>query len=387
MPRYGTPRPVLLVALAFALAACAPAPRATLPAMADPEPTAAARPWVIAHRGASAWRPEHTLAAYALAMEQGADAIEPDLVSTRDGVLVARHENELSGTTDVAQRPEFAARETRKRVDGEWVKGWFVEDFSLAELKTLRARERLPQLRSREWDGQYDVPTFDEIVELAAAHAQATGRVVGLVPEIKHPSHFAALGLAMEPTLLAALAAHPYTRRAPVLIQSFEISNLRALRRQLPRHGNIRLLQLLGNPAQPPHDTVLAGAPLTYAQMATPDGLREVARYADGIGPAFAMLQIQATAQGRYRSALVDDAHAAGLDVVAYTFRPEHFFLEPRFRSADVPAARDEDGAARQLRAYLSTGLDGVFADDPALARRVVDQAGPRPGLRAALDR
>ncbi|PZO08189.1 MAG: glycerophosphodiester phosphodiesterase [Lysobacteraceae bacterium] len=363
----------MIRALAFALAACAPAPRATLPPMAEPESTAAARPWVIAHRGASALRPEHTLAAYALAIEHGADAIEPDLVMTRDGVLVARHENELSDSTDVAQRPEFAGRETRKQVDGEWVKGWFVEDFTLDELKTLRARERLPQLRSTSWDGQFDVPTFDELVELVAARSAALGRSIGLVPELKHPSHFAALGLAMEQPLLDALAAHAYTRRAPVVIQSFEIGNLRDLRTRVPRGGNITLLQLLGNPAQSPHDTVLAGAPLTYAQMATPDGLREVARYADGIGPAFAMLQIQATAQGRYRSALVDDAHAAGLDVVAYTFRPEHFFLEPRFRSADVAAARDEDGASRQLRAYLSTGLDGVFADDPALARRVVD--------------
>ncbi|MCY7314024.1 MAG: glycerophosphodiester phosphodiesterase [Pseudoxanthomonas sp.] len=341
-------------------------------AESESEPIAAARPWVIAHRGASAWRPEHTLAAYALAMEQGADAIEPDLVSTRDAVLVARHDNELSATTDVAQRGEFAARKARRRVDGDWVEGWFVEDFSLAELKTLRARERLPQLRTREWDDQFEVPTFDEIVELVAAHAAASGRVVGLVPEIKHPSHFVALGLAMDQPLLDALAAHPYTRRAPVLIQSFEIGNLRALRKQLPRDGNVRLLQLLGGPGESPYDAVLSGSRITYAQMATPDGLREVASYADAVGPGYAMLQIQSVPDGRYRSALVDDAHAAGLEVVVYTFRPENYFLEPPFRNADGPAARNEEGAAEQLRAYLSTGVDGIFVDDPALARRVV---------------
>ncbi len=366
----GMSRRFLLIALACALAACAPAPRATLQAMAEPEQTtAAARPWIIAHRGASAHRPEHTLAAYTLAMEQGADAIEPDLVMTRDGVLVARHENELSDTTDVAQRPEFAARETRKRVDGDWVKGWFVEDFSLAELKTLRARERLPQLRSTQWDGQYAVPTFDEIVELVAAHAATTGRTVGLVPEIKHPSHFAALGLAMEQPLLDALAAHAYTRQAPVLIQSFETANLRSLREKLPRGGNVRLLQLLGSPGQSPHDAVLAGTRLTYAQMATPEGLREIAGYADAVGPPFRSLQLKRDGSG-HRSELLDAAHAAGLRVVAYTFRPENVFLEARFQNDAGPAARNEAGALAHLRAYLSAGVDGVFADDPALARR-----------------
>ncbi len=370
----GLSRRFLLIALACALAACAPAARATLPAMAEAQPTAAARPWIIAHRGASAHRPEHTLAAYTLAMEQGADAIEPDLVSTRDGVLVARHENELSDTTDVAQRPEFAARETRKRVDGDWVKGWFVEDFSLAELKTLRARERLPQLRSREWDGQYAVPTFAEIVALVAAHAAATGRTVGLVPEIKHPSHFAALGLAMEQPLLDALAAHDYTRRAPVLIQSFEVANLRALRQQLPRGGNVRLLQLLGSPGQSPYDAVLAGSARSYADMATASGLSEIAGYADAVGPPYLTLALQPNGRGGYRSEMVDDARSVGLQVMAYTFRPENVFLEPRFQNEAGAAARNEEGAVKQLRAYVSAGVNGVFADDPALARIALDR-------------
>jgi len=331
------------------------------------------RPWLIAHRGASAHRPEHTLAAYALAIEQGADAVEPDLVMTRDGVLVARHENELSDTTDVAQRPEFAARRSAKTVDGARVEGWFSEDFTLAEIKTLRARERLPQLRSTAWDGRFEVATFAEIIALVSARSAALGRTIGLVPEIKHPSHFAALGLAMEQPLLDELAGHDYTRRAPVMIQSFETANLRALRRQLPRGGHVRLLQLLAAPDRSPYDTVLAGAAVTYAQLCTRDGLQGVAAYADAIGPAYRMLQIEPRDGGGYRSALVEAAHAAGLQVVAYTFRPENTFLEARFRSADGPAARSEAGAVQELRAYASTGVDGVFADDPALARRALD--------------
>ena len=373
MTRPGTRHPVLLLALATALASCAPAPRATLAPMPEATPVpAASRPWLIAHRGASAHRPEHTLAAYALAIDQGADAIEPDLVMTRDGVLVARHENELSDTTDVAQRPEFAARRSRRQIDGAWSEGWFSEDFSLAELKTLRARERLPQLRSTQWDGQFGVATFAEIVELVAARSAALGRPIGVVPEIKHPSHFAALGLAMEQPLLDALAAHDYTRRAPVLIQSFETANLRELRRQLPRGGHVRLLQLIGGPDQQPYDAVLAGAKTTYAQMASPEGLKEIATYADAIGPASRMLQLQPREGGGHRSALLDAAHAAGLQVIVYTFRPENHFLEERFRSAAGPAARNDEGAVAEMQAYASAGVDGVFADDPALARRAL---------------
>lgn len=328
------------------------------------------RPWLIAHRGASALRPEHTLAAYALAIEHGADAIEPDLVMTRDGVLVARHENELSDTTDVATRPEFAARRTRREVDGAWVEGWFSEDFTLAELKTLRARERLPQLRSTQWDGQFDVPTFDEIIELAAARSAALGRPIGLVPEIKHPSHFAARGLAMEQPLLDTLAAHAYTRSAPVLVQSFETANLRALHSKLPRGENITLMQLLGAPDLRPYDAVLSGDPMTYAQMASPEGLGCIATYADAIGVPARMLQLQPRDGGGHRSALVEAAHAAGLDVVVYTLRPENGFLDEDFRDGRDPASRNEAGALRELRACLSVGVDGVFADDPGLARR-----------------
>lgn len=361
-----------LMVLACVLSACATAPRATLlPMPLPPDSAAPARPWVIAHRGASALRPEHTLAAYALAIEHGADAIEPDLVMTRDGVLVARHENALSDSTDVAARPEFAARRTRKQVDGIWVEDWFTEDFTLAELKTLRAVERLPALRSTDWDGRFEVPTFDEVIALVAAESAKRGRDIGLVPETKHPTYFAGLGLAMEPPLLDALAGHDYTRRAPVVIQSFETANLRALRAKLPSGGNVRLLQLIGAPDAAPFDTVHAGAPSTYLQLLT-HGLRDIATYADAIGPHYRLLQLQPRAGG-YHSALVQAAHAVGLQVYAYTFRPENVFIEPAFRSkGDVPA-RDEDGSARELRAYASAGVDAIFVDDPAAARQAFE--------------
>ena len=308
-------------------------------------------PWLIAHRGASALRPEHTLAAYALAIEHGADAIEPDLVITRDGVLVARHENALSGTTDVASRPAFAARRTGRQIDDTWVEDWFTEDFTLAELKTLRAVERLPQLRSTAWDGQFEIPTFDEVIALVAAASATRDGPLGLVPELKHSTYFAGQGLALEPPLLQALAAHDITRRAPVVIQSFETANLRALRAHFPRGGSVRLLQLLG----------------------APEELREIATYADAIGCHFNTLQIapRDDAPG-YRSARVDAAHAAGLQVFAYTFRPENGFLDAGFRNDGPPEARNEPGAIRQLQAYVAAGVDAMFVDDPALGRRAL---------------
>jgi glycerophosphoryl diester phosphodiesterase len=322
---------------------------------------------VIGHRGASALRPEHTLEAYRKAIEDGADLIEPDLVGTRDGVLVARHENEISGTTDVASQPEFAARRTTKLVDGERVEGWFTEDFTLAELKTLRARERLPQLRSTAYDGRYAIPTFDEVVALAAEESAKRGRRIGLAPEIKHPTYFAGLGLAMEDRLLTALQAHPHTRTAPVVIQSFEIANLRALRVRIGRDSNLRLLQLLGGPDERPFDEVAAGRSTGYGEMMRPEGLREIATYADAIGPAYRDLGI---ANGRSR--LVDDAHAAGLQVVVYTFRPENHFLGD-YAGQGGPAARHDAGAIALIRDHVALGIDAFFTDDPALGRRAVD--------------
>jgi len=334
----------------------------------------ARRAEVIAHRGASALRPEHTLAAYAQAIADGADSIEPDLVPTRDGVLVARHENEIGATTDVAAHPEFAARRTRKLVDGEPVEGWFCEDFTLAELKTLRASERLPQWRGTAWDGCFEIPTLDEIIDLLARQPTG-GRVVGIVPELKHGSYFAALGLPMEDRLLDRLDAHAYTRRAPVEIQSFEVGNLRYLRSRLgTQRPNVRLLQLLGERHERPWDMVLAGQAMDYGQMMTPRGLRDIADYADAIGPWQRDVVPLTTAQTPGPpTALVADAHAAGLQVHAYTFRPENHFLPKGLWYGEDPAATNAAGSIREIRACLDAGIDALFTDAPAIGRQAVD--------------
>ncbi len=333
-----------------------------------------AKPQVYAHRGASALRPEHTLASYAKAIADGADFVEPDLVSTKDGVLVARHENEIGGTTDVAGHPEFAGRKTAKTIDGERVEGWFTEDFTLAELKTLRARERLPQLRGTRWDGQFQLVTFDEIIDFVAAEAAARGRTIGIVPEIKHPSYFQSLGLGMEDKVLATLRAHAYTRSAPVMIQSFERDNLRYLRERIARGSNIRLLQLIARPDDVPGDVRAQGGTARYADMLTPEGLRAIAQYADAIGPELrAIIPLDADKRLGTPTALVRQAHAAGLQVQPYTFRPENHFLAADFRDGTDPARRSDDGSVAEMRAYLEAGIDAFFTDDPALGRRAVD--------------
>ncbi|MGY0612020.1 MULTISPECIES: glycerophosphodiester phosphodiesterase [unclassified Luteimonas] len=372
------------ISLALAMA-IAPAPAAETGN--NPEAAAAiaaphdGKAVVIAHRGASAVLPEHTLAAYLRAIEDGADYIEPDLVSTRDGVLVARHENEIGGTTDVAAHPAFADRKATRTVDGHEIEGWFVEDFSFDELRTLRARERIPQLRSTAADGLHPVPSFDEIIELVAHESAARGRVIGLIPEIKHPSHFSALGLAMESRVLAALVAHPYTRSAPVVIQSFEVGNLRALRTQLGEgRANIRLAQLLGAPDALPADVPAGGQ--TYADLATPAGLRDVATYADVLGPHLQYV-VPVDADGRLAKAttLVADAHAAGLQVMPYTFRPENHFLPRSLWEGDDPRSRSEEGAIAHIRALLEAGIDGFFTDDVRVGRIAVDEASDARGL------
>ncbi|MCC4602031.1 glycerophosphodiester phosphodiesterase [Xanthomonas melonis] len=334
---------------------------------------------IFAHRGASALRPEHTLAAYAKAIVDGADFVEPDLVSTKDGVLIARHENEIGGTTDVANHPEFAARKTRKRIDGQSMEGWFTEDFSLAELKTLRARERLPQLRGTRWDGHFQIVTLDEIIDFVAAQSAATGRSIGLIPEIKHPSYFRALGLPMEDKVLATVHAHTYTRTAPVIIQSFETNNLRYLRSKIGRSSNIGLLQLLGGAQTPLPDAGVGAAPQTYGQMITPEGLKQIAGYADAIGPdTRSIIPLDAQQRLARPTTLVRDAHAAGLQVQPYTFRPENYFLAADNRDGGAPTERNEAGALAELRRYLDTGIDALFADDPGLARRALSAPASR---------
>ena len=313
---------------------------------------------VIAHRGASADRPEHTLAAYALAIEQGADFIEPDLVPTKDHRLVARHENEISTTTDVSAHPEFAARKTSRIVDGETMTGWFTEDFTLAELRTLRARERLPQLRpaNTAFDGREVIPTLEDIIALAKAATLRTGRTIGIYPETKHPSYFRRIGLPIEPVLLKALSTAGWTRvDSPVFIQSFEVDNLKALRPQT----QVRLVQLIAEGASADGHS--------YDAMVTAAGLAGIATYADGIGPGRDRI-IPRSPDGTLGDAtrLVADAHAAGLLVHPWTFRPENYFLGKAFRNGNVPTARGD--AAGEIRLWLEAGVDGVFSDLPAAA-------------------
>ncbi|MHC1478641.1 glycerophosphodiester phosphodiesterase [Frateuria aurantia] len=339
----------------------------------DEQPLAA-KVLVLAHRGASALRPEHTLAAYTQAIVDGADYIEPDLVATRDGYLVARHENNIAETTDVAAHPEFASRHTTKVIDGQQVTGWFTEDFTLAELKTLRARERLPAVRGTHYDGQFQIPTLDEIIDFTAAQSSVLGRPIGLIPEIKHSTYFRKHGLAMEDRLLQILQAHAYTRTAPVEIQSFEVGNLKYLRERL-RHSalRVRLLQLLDAPEQQPADVLAAGGSLTYAEMERPQGLAAIARYADAIGPSTRQI-IPLRPDGRLGlpTSLVRDAHRAGLEVHVYTFRPENMFMARDFWQGSSSLARSPEGSVSEIRRYLATGIDAFFTDDPALGREAL---------------
>ena len=330
---------------------------------------------VFGHRGASALRPEHTLASYAKAIADGADYIEPDLVCTRDGILVARHENNIVQTTDVAKHAEYAGRKTTKIVDGQRQDGWFVEDFTLAELKTLRAIERLPQLRPHNaaMDGMFDVPTWAEIIDFTAAESAARGRMVGLVPELKHSTYFTGVGLPLEDRFLASLAAHDYTSRCPLEIQSFEIANLKYLRGKLGRPAHIRLMQLVEPAASKPADVVVAGAGPTYAEMVTPAGLAAVALYADVIAPPTrAIIPLDADGKLTAPTSLVADAHRAGLLVHIWTFRPENYFLAADFRAGADPAFRNEAGSVREIQAYVRTGIDGFFSDDPGLGKRAL---------------
>lgn len=371
-------------ACAVLVAGCATAPRhkpvppAPAPAPSAPPP-AAEKPkaLVIAHRGASALRPEHTLAAYTKAIEDGADVIEPDLVMTRDGVLVARHENDITGTTNIAELPQFADRKRTKVIDGERLTGWFTEDFTLAELKTLRARERIPQLRpaNARLNDQFEIPTFDEIVRLAQQASLRTGRPIGIYAELKHPSYFRGIGLPLEDKLAAAVRAQPYLRQAPVFIQCFESGSLRAMRRTLGRAlPNVKLVQLVGNPRKGPADWKLAGDPRSFDDMLTTTGLREVAAYADGIGPEKSSV-VPRDAQGALAAptAVVRNAHAAGLFVHPYTFRPENSFLPKALQTGGDEATRSPAGMVREVQAFIAAGVDGFFTDDPALGRRAVD--------------
>ncbi|WP_421731010.1 glycerophosphodiester phosphodiesterase [Brevundimonas sp.] len=319
------------------------------------------RPLVIAHRGASGERPEHTRAAYDLAIEQGAEVIEPDLVMSSDGAFVVRHENEIGGTTDVAAHPAFAARLTTKIIDGVAVTGWFTEDFTLAELKTLRARERLPLLRPGNvaFDGREPILTFDEVVAIAREASARTGRVIAVAPELKHPSYFAAIDLPMEDAFVAELERLGLTGAdAPILIQCFEVGPLQRLSRRIDA-PLVQLIETTGGPADRPD--------LTYADMVTPRGLAEIAAYARWVAPA-ATLVLPRDAEGRTTgaSALVPDAHAAGLKVVVWTLRAENVFLPLEYRRGEAEAEHGDFSA--YARAVRDAEVDAVFSDFPGLA-------------------
>lgn len=328
-------------------------------------------PVVIAHRGASGYRPEHTLAAYELAIDMGADFIEPDLVLTKDAVFIARHENALAtidaatgtvleATTNAHALPEYADRCTTRIVDGRTLTGWFAEDFTLAEIKRLRARERIARERphNTRYDDRYEIPTLQEVIDLAQRKSAALGRPIGIYPETKHPSYHASVGLAMEDRLVAILQANGWNdAEAPVYIQSFEVANLR----YLAGITKLRLVQLMDSGGQP-WDFAVRGSVRTYADMATPDGLREIARYAHGVGPNKALV-IARDSRGTLLapSAFVRDAQAAGLVVHPWTFRTENTFLPAEFRRGEGAGTRG-DGQA-EIEAYLRTGIDGFFTD------------------------
>ena len=380
----------LIIAMSASLLATAcgggddPAPLPTLSGQA---------PLVVGHRGASGYRPDHTLESYALAIQMGADFIEPDLVATKDGHLVARHEPNITSTTDVASRPEFASRKTKKVVDGVEEEGWFVTDFTLAELKTLRAVQPLSD-RDQSYNGKFQIPTFEEVLDLAKAEGTKAGRTVGVYPETKHPTYHAKLGLPLEDRLLAVLAKYGYTTKAsPVIVQSFEVSNLKYLRSKT----QVRLVQLvdandvnadgsmdLTAPYDKPYDFAVAGDSRTFASLLTPAGLKEIKTYADGIGPWKPYLipskQVDANKDGKPddlngdgkiderdrvmmpATSVVKDAHAAGLFVHAYTFRNEAKRLASDFKGD--PKA--------EYKLFFNLGVDGVFSDftDTAKAAR-----------------
>jgi glycerophosphoryl diester phosphodiesterase len=311
---------------------------------------------IIGHRGASGHRPEHTLESYRLAAQMGADYIEPDLVATRDGVLIARHENEIGSTTDVATK--FPNRKTTKAVDGVEISGWFSEDFTLDEIRTLRARERLSS-RSQAFDGQFAVPTFDDVVALAQQLERELGRTVGVYAETKHPSYFADIGLPLETRLLGTLERHGWNdKRAPVFIQSFETSNLRELRTKT----TLRLIQLLDERGGP-WDRRTAESFRTYRDLTTDAGLRDIATYADGIG-ANRRLIVPADADGTLRphTDLVMRAHRVGLLVHVWTLRSDPPFLSPSY--ANRPEAEHEQ--------FRDLGVDGIFTDFPDVAVRAL---------------
>lgn len=327
--------------------------RSSRPARTRP---VAAVPTIFGHRGAAGYRPEHTSGGYELAAEIGADYLEPDLVATKDGQLVDRHEPDITQTTDVASHPEFAKLKTTKTVDGVTTTGWFTNDFTLAQLETLRAKERIPLIRQHNtlYDGRYRIPTLQDDITQVAALSRRLHRRIGIVPEIKHSTFFRSVGLPMEQRVLDVLhrnhldAAHP---RMPVVIQSFEVSNLRWLH----RHTRIPLMQLTSATGAPA-DLVARGDKRTYADITSAAGLKQVAKYATYLGPDKTEI-VPLTSSGALGTPtrLVRDAHRVGLHITPYTFRNENNFLPKNYQRGTNPA--DYGNAIAEYELYFSLGV------------------------------
>lgn len=312
-------------------------------------------PIVIGHRGACGYRPEHTLASYELAIEMGADYIEPDIVATKDGILIARHENDISQTTDVSDRPKFANYRTSKIIDGKEITGWFAEDFTLEELKTLRVKERLP-FRNHSFDCQFEIPTLQEIIDLVKKKSSDTGRAIGIYPETKHPTYFDSLNLSLEEPLIEILHANGYTsQNDPIFIQSFEVENLK----QLNEMTDLPLVQLLASSGMQPYDLIMKGDSRTYADLISPGKLAKIAEYAEAIGPDKRLIvPVNQEEQLQPTTSLINQAHAVGLLVHTWTFRNENQYLAP-----------DYDGnPATEYEQFFRLGVDGVFSDFPDTA-------------------
>ncbi|MFB7458667.1 glycerophosphodiester phosphodiesterase [Streptomyces sp. NPDC056188] len=320
-------------------------------------------PTIVGHRGAGGYRPEHTFGSYELALDLGAHVVEAgDLVPTKDGHLVCRHEPEIGGTTDVADHPEFAARRTTKTLDGVPTTGWFTEDFTLAELKRLRAVERIPANRPHNtlYNGRWEIPTFEEVLKWQDEQTRKRGRQVWIYPETKHPTYFRKLGLGLEERIAALLRKHGKDRKdSPVILQSFEPTSVQRLNRLV---GN-PLVVLLSDAGSRPWDFVETGDRRTVADLVTPKGLKEIASYAQGIGPTVDLV-VPKDADGNLTrpSTLVRDAHAAGLILHPYTVRNENPFLPPKFRKGTAADAYGD--VLGVFQAYFATGIDGIFTDN-----------------------
>ncbi|MEU2717479.1 glycerophosphodiester phosphodiesterase [Streptomyces sp. NPDC007205] len=320
-------------------------------------------PTIIGHRGASGYRPEHTFGSYELALDLGADVVEAgDLVPTKDGHLVCRHEPEIGGTTDVASHPEFADRKTTKLLDGVSTTGWFTEDFTLAELKTLRAVERIPANRPHNtlYNGRWEIPTFEEVLKWQDEQTRKRGKQIFIYPETKHPTYFRRLGLGLEERVAKLLRKYGKDgRNSPVILQSFEPTSIQKLNRLVDNP----LVVLLSSADSRPYDFVATGDPRTVADLITPKGLREIAGYAQGIGPTLDLI-IPKNADGTLGkpTTLVSDAHKVGLILHPYTMRNENPFLPAEYRKGNAADAYGDSFGA--FRTYFETGIDGVFTDN-----------------------